>query len=60
VPAGIDQPAVGIVVGEQQRAEIRPPSFRIGPPDDDEFLAVKAFDLEPQAAVAGCVGDIGA
>jgi hypothetical protein len=57
--AGIDQPSVGIVVGEQQRAEPRPPSFGIGPADDDKFLAVEAFDLEPQAAIAGRVGGIG-
>ena len=57
--AGIDQPAVGIVIGEQQRAEIRSPAFRVGPADDDEFLAVEAFDA-PQAAVAGRVGCIGA
>jgi hypothetical protein len=31
-----------------------------GPADHDKFLAVKAFDLEPQAAVAGRVGGIGA
>ena len=27
-----------------------------GPADHDKFLAVQAFDLEPQAAVAGPVG----
>src|SRR5689334_21766834 len=31
-----------------------------GPADHDEFLAVEAFDLEPDAAVAGRVGRIGA
>ena len=36
------------------------PAFRIGPADHDEFLAVQAFDLEPQAAVDGRVGGIGA
>jgi hypothetical protein len=58
--AGIDQPAVRIVVGEQQRAEPRPPPFRIGPADHQKFLAVEAFDLEPQAAIARRVGGIGA
>jgi hypothetical protein len=50
--AGIDQPSVGIVVGEQQGAERWPGAFGIGPADDDKFLAVQTFDLEPQAAVA--------
>jgi hypothetical protein len=58
--AGIEQPAVGIVVGEQHGAEPGTPPFRIGPADDDKFLAIEAFDLEPQAAVAGRVGCIGA
>jgi hypothetical protein len=61
VPAtGIDQPSVRIVVGEQQRAEPRPPSFGIGPADRDGLLAMQAFHLEPQAAVAGRVRRIGA
>jgi len=47
--AGIDQPSVGIIVGEQQRTEIWAPAFRIGSADDDKFLAMQAFDLEPQA-----------
>ena len=54
-PAGIDQPAIGIVVGEQQRAEIGPASFGIGLADHHEFLAVQTFDLAPEAAVAGDV-----
>jgi hypothetical protein len=58
--AGIDQPSVRIVVGEQQRAEPRSPPLRVGPADHDEFLALEAFDLEPQAAVAGRVCRIGA
>jgi uncharacterized protein YbaA (DUF1428 family) len=58
--AGIDQPAARIIVGEQQRAEIRPPAFGIGPAHHHKFLAVQASDLEPQAAVAGRVGGIGA
>ena len=33
--AGIDQLAVGIVVGEQQGAEIRPRAFGIGPADHE-------------------------
>jgi hypothetical protein len=42
-------PPVRIVVSEQQGAEIGPPSFRLGPADDDKFRAVEAFDLAPQA-----------
>jgi hypothetical protein len=46
--------------GGEQRAEPRPRASGIGPADNHEFLAVQAFDLEPQAAVAGRVGRIGA
>src|ERR1700726_2865478 len=31
-----------------------------GPADHDKFLAVEAFDLEPQSAIAGRVRGIGA
>ena len=57
--AGIDQPSVGIVVGEQQRTEPGPRSSRIGPADHDKFFALKAFDLEPQSAISGRLGRIG-
>jgi hypothetical protein len=33
--AGINQTSVGIVVGEQQRAEVWPPAFGIGPADHE-------------------------
>jgi len=52
--------SVRIVVGEQQRAEPRPRPFGIGPADHHEFLALQAFDVDPEAAIAGCVGRIGA
>ena len=32
----------------------------VGPADDDKFHAVQAFDLDPQAAVAGGIWRIGA
>ena len=48
--AGIDQPAIGIVIAEQQRPEKGPGALGIGPADDHELLAVQAFYLEPQAA----------
>jgi len=55
-PAGVNQPAIRIVVGEQQRSEPGPRTDRIGPTDHHEFLAVQAFDLEPQTAIAGGIG----
>jgi len=58
--AGIDQPAARIVIREQQGAEIRPPSFGLGPADHDKLRAVEAFDLAPEAAIAGRIGCIGA
>jgi hypothetical protein len=39
MPAGIDEPSIRIVVGEQQRAEPWPRAFGIGPADHHEFLA---------------------
>jgi hypothetical protein len=57
--AGVNQFSAGIVIAEQQRAEERPRAFWIRPADRREFLAVQAFDLEPEAAVAGCVGRVG-
>lgn len=53
---GIDQPAAGIVIGEQQGAEPGLPLFGIGPADNDKFLSVEAFDLAPQAAIAAWSG----
>ena len=47
-PAGVSEPSVRIVIAEQQRAETRPRALGIGPADHHEFLAVEAFDLEPQ------------
>src|SRR4051794_36689333 len=39
---------------------MRSRAFRIGPADHDEFLAVEALGLDPEPAVAGHVGRIGA
>jgi len=58
--AGVDQPAIGVVIGEQERAEMRPPPLGIGPADDDKFITVQAFDLAPQAAIARRVDGIDA
>ena len=56
--AGIDEPAVVGVVAEQEGAEMGPCSLRIGPADDNEFLAVEAFGFAPQAPVSGRIGRI--
>jgi hypothetical protein len=53
--AGIDQPAIGIVVAEQQSPEPGPGAFGIGPADHHELLAVHALDLDPQTAIFGRV-----
>jgi hypothetical protein len=45
--AGVDELAVIRVVAQQQRAEMRSRAFRVGPADDDEFLAVEPFGLAP-------------
>jgi hypothetical protein len=37
---------------------MRPRSFRVGPADDDELLAVERFGFAPQAAVAGRIGRV--
>ena len=58
--AGIEQPAVGCVVAKQQRANERSRTFRVRPSDDDELSPVKAFALDPGAAVAWHVGQIDA
>jgi len=61
VPARPDKPTVH--PGRSRRAAARRDTaafLRIGPADHDKFLAVEAFDLEPQAAVTGRVRGIGA
>ena len=50
--AGIDELAVVGVVAKQQRAEIRPRSFRVRPADDNELLAVQRFGFAPQATIS--------
>ena len=49
----VNQPTVSIVIGEQQRPEPGPGPFGIGPADDHKFLAVQAFDFQPQPAIVG-------
>jgi hypothetical protein len=45
--AGVDPPAIRIVIGEQQRPEPGPGAFRIGPADHHEVFPVQSFHLEP-------------
>jgi hypothetical protein len=56
--ARVDQPAIRVVIGKQQRAEPGPGAFGISPADHHEFLAVQAFDFQPHAAIAGSAGRI--
>jgi hypothetical protein len=56
--AGVDEFAVIGVVAEQQSPEMRPRSFRVGPADDDELLAVQPFGFAPEAPVSRRVGRI--
>src|SRR5260370_2691619 len=57
---GVDQPSLGIIVGEQQRAQPGPRAFGIGPAHNHELFAVQAFDFYPQAAIARRIGRIDA
>src|SRR5262249_9568400 len=50
---GIVQPPVIAVVTEQQCAEVRAAPTGFAPSDDNEFLAVQALRLQPEAAIAG-------
>ena len=43
----IPEPAVGLVDAEQQRAEKRPRSARVGPPPDDARLTTYELELPP-------------
>ena len=58
--AGVDQPAVVVVIGEQQGAEEGPRPFRVRPADDDEFAAIEALGFDPGAAVVGEIAAIDA
>jgi hypothetical protein len=46
-PARIDQLALRRVITEQQRADPMSTALRVTPPEDNEFLAVEAFRLQP-------------
>jgi len=54
--ARVDQPAIRIVIAEQQGPQPGPRAFGVGPPDHHEFFAVQALDLQPESAIAGSVG----
>jgi hypothetical protein len=49
--ARIDELALRRVVAEQQRTDPMPTALRVTPPDDNEFLAVDAFRLQPRAPI---------
>src|SRR6266404_8529207 len=54
--AGIAQFPGRVVIAEQQGAEAVPAALGVGKADDDELLAVEAFDLQPIGAAAGPIG----
>src|SRR5882724_1055479 len=56
---GINEPTVWIVVCEQECSEPGTRTFGVAPANDHELLAVLAFDLHPQAAIAGRIGSLG-
>src|ERR1051326_7260817 len=56
--ARIAQLAGVVVVGQQQRPEAWARALWIGQTDHNEFLAVQAFRLYPQAPIAGRVGRV--
>jgi hypothetical protein len=57
-PAGVNQHSARIVIADQQRGDKGRTAFGLGPADDDKFLPVEAFGLEPKAVIAGAVGGI--
>jgi len=59
-PAGINKTAVLVVLGDQQRAEPGSGTFRIGPADYRELVAVQAFGFDPQTAIPRRIRLIGA
>ncbi|HKN29543.1 MAG TPA: hypothetical protein VJY34_17330 [Roseiarcus sp.] len=58
--AGVEQPAIVVVKGEQQGAQEGPRPFRVRPADDDEFAAIEALGFDPGAAVVGEIAAIDA
>jgi hypothetical protein len=56
--AGIDKVTVVGIIAEQERAEMRPRSFRVSPADDCELLAIEAFGFAPEAPVSPRIGRI--
>jgi hypothetical protein len=57
---GINEPADRVVIRQQERSEPGTRALGIGPANHHELLAVLTLDLEPQAAMAGRIGSIGA
>jgi hypothetical protein len=49
------------VIGEQQRAQVRPGALRVGTADHNKLFAVEVLDLQPRAAaIAGPIGRVDA
>ncbi len=48
------------VVGEQQRAEMRPRSFQVRPADNDELLTIEAYGLVSVSRRIGRIDRLGA
>ena len=53
IPARVDELAVVAVVAEQQRAQMRPRSFRVSQANDDELLAIEAFGFRQSPRFPG-------
>src|SRR5258708_35255932 len=54
------QPALLVIIAEEQRAEAVPCAARLGEADHHELVAFVAFHLAPIAAAAGPVGPVAA
>jgi hypothetical protein len=56
--AGVDELTVVGTIAEQERAEMRPRSFRVSPADDNELLTIEAFGFAPEAPVSRRIGRV--
>jgi hypothetical protein len=59
--APVHERTVRRVIGEQQRAQVRPGALRVGTADHNKLFAVEVLDLQPRAAaIAGPIGRVDA
>jgi hypothetical protein len=49
---GVHQTAVRRVIGEQQRAYVRPAALRVRPADHDELFPIQALGFQPRAPLS--------